>query len=650
MSHPRSPMEWFSDTSTRSRSRRLNLALVFALASLALVACSQTSPSSPRPAKTAWIWEPIGYSASSDGTNVEVADSAEGQTVVVKGEGSDIFGSTDSFVYTYRELTGDGYLEAQLGGFDAPDEWSKAGIMIREGLDPSARNAFVLVSGNMGAVFQVRGDTGGATEVKAYDATRVSGDTWLRLSKQGDTVLAELSQDGYSWTSFATATLPGAKRLLIGFAVAANSAAAPTSAVATFRAVHFDGATPEGPAPEDPGTPTPPTDPTPEKPSAPTPARGFDLPAATMYVSPSGQASSSGRDPSSPTSLSHAASTVRPGDVVYLGGGVYPIMINFGVSGTRDNPIIWASKPGEWAIFDGKGLAGGVAPDKMRLNADWNVIANLEVRNGPQQGIYVTGANNNLLFGIVAHSNHGSGIQLASSNNNRLEKIIAYNNFDFNNSRGEIGEDADGIGISSGDGNAIYNCVLYFNSDDGIDLWQSTNSFVDGCISFGNGRGANGDGNGYKLGGGIDNASVIQRSIAFSNRATGFTSNGGRQVHVINNTSFGNSGANFQGASTTTFRNNISDSGSVSLNGGSSQNNSWDLGLGSLGFASTTRTSDLFLSLSSGSPARNAGSTNVSFSYEGSAPDLGALQYPLTWVELLDNAMFDMAEGLARVQ
>lgn len=629
--------------------------VTLSLGLLLLGACSQTSmPEANRPTRpdiATWDWATIGYTDSSSDTNVEIIDSGTGQSVIMSGTGNDIFGTSDAFVFTYTELGANGYLQARLEDFIAPTEWSKAGIMIRESLDSSARNAVVLVSGQMGAVFQARDSYGATTQVKGYDPSRGSGGTWLRLTRSGNNVLAELSGDGHQWTEFARYTFASSTPLLIGFAVAANASLAPSVAVATFSNVELAEAatgTPTRPTPPVDNGPQDPSDPHPN-PNPPDSARGFSLPAATLYASPTGSASNSGRDASQPTSLRRAIEVAGPGDVVYLRGGTYPINAIFNKSGTSANPIIWASAPGEWAVFDGAGLAKGVALDHVWVTGDWNIIANIEVRNSPQQGILVSGANNNTLFGIISHSNHGTGIQLMNSNRNRLENVITYNNFDSNNTRGQPGQDADGIGLSSGDGNLIYNCVSYFNSDDGVDLWKSTNSVIDGCISFSNGRGASGNGNGFKLGGPVTNNSIVRRSIAFNNLAAGFTSNGGQQVTMINNTAYGNAGSNFQGSGTTTMRNNISESGRVNQNGASGQNNSWDLGLQSSRLASTDPQNALFLSLDASSPARGAGNTNVPFSYEGTAPDLGALQYPLTWASLLNNGLFNMGEALARV-
>lgn len=649
----RKPIVYPKGSSPIDARRVPTLLTLFALTLLLISACSQPEqvigavPTVPD--VSAWDWATIGYTDPGMSSEVLFSEAASGNSVVVSGTGTDIFGESDKFVFAYTPLPEDGYLEARLQDFSAPAEWSKAGIMIRGSLDPSSENALVHVSGENGAVFQVRDGFGATTRVVAWDPGREPATTWLRLGRVGGNAVAELSADGVEWAPFASHALTNEGPALIGFAVAANAASSAEAAIATFSDLELNvGRLQPRPPGSPPGDPAPPGDDPAVPPGpAPAPPRGFDLPPATLYVSPQGLVGNSGREEDRPTTLGRAAEIVRPGDVVYLRGGTYPVHVNFLRSGTREAPIIWASHPGEWAVLDGSGSSRGRSNDRVFVsNVSWNVFANFEVRSSPNQGILVSNSHDNVFFGLVSRGNHGSGIQLIDADRNRLEKVIVYDNFDDQNSRGQPGQDADGIGISSGDGNVILNCVSYFNSDDGVDLWRSTNSLIDGCISFGNGRGAYGNGNGFKLGGPVPASnSTIQRSIAFSNEAAGFTSNGARQVTVRNNTSYDNRGSNFVGTSSTVFQNNVSASGRVHLNGATSRNDSWGLGISDVRFASVDASSELFLSLSSASPARESG-VDVGLAFTGSAPDIGALQHPQTWVGQLDNGLFDMRSAL----
>ncbi|HEY5792777.1 MAG TPA: tetratricopeptide repeat protein [Chthoniobacterales bacterium] len=58
----------------------------------------------------------------------------------VSASGEDIFRRKDRFHYVYRTLTGDGEMIARVNSLDRTSEWSKAGVMIREGLGQNDAN------------------------------------------------------------------------------------------------------------------------------------------------------------------------------------------------------------------------------------------------------------------------------------------------------------------------------------------------------------------------------------------------------------------------------------------------------------------------------------------------------------------------------
>jgi hypothetical protein len=391
--------------------------------------------------------------------------------------------------------------------------------------------------------------------------------------------------------------------------------------------------------------PTPSPDPTPDPTPAPTPdptpapTDGFrSIPAATMFVDPAGSDSNDGRTEGTAfRTVQHAADVVRPGDVVYLRSGVYPVQVGFNRSGTQADPIVWTSYPGEWAVFDGSNRTPAVDSDRIWVsNASWNVFSNFEVRSSPREGIYVNGSSDNVFSNLWIHGNHYSGITNYASNRNRYEYIVSFDNYDRYNPSGKIGDDADGISLSSGDHNVIYATIVFNNSDDGIDTWRSTNSLVDHVISHDNGRGAYGNGNGIKAGGNSELVhTMVRNSIAFNNRGAGFDENSGGDVHFYNNTAFGNDGYAFIGGATTVLRNNIAYNGDAGMWGSDSASNSWDLGITNPSFASTDPGQASFLSLRSGSPAIAAG-TDVGLPYTGAAPDLGALPYLTAYASLID--------------
>lgn len=626
------------------------IAIMAAIALLA--ACGQVTsvPSGDETqVEPTWSWSPVGYVDDAVGT------AAVDDAFTVQGSGTDIWDGRDEFFYVYTSLVGDGSLSVRVKDLQADNPWAKAGVMLRESLDPDARNVLLHISRENGSVLQMRPETGGATINDAGHDTSMAVGGWVRLTRTGDTVLGELSRDGESWTELGKYEIALGDKALIGFAVTAHDRGKVATAEFTNVRRNWRGGPgtdpvvePELPVTEP--TPQPPaTDPTPQPPVAPPVLGGakYDLPPATLYVATDGNDSNSGRTASAPLrTISKATSMVQPGDVVYIRGGVYPINVAFRTPGTSSNPIVWASYPGETAIFDGADQSRGTSQHRVWVDGvSYNHFVNFEVRNSPQQGIFVRNASDNLFHGLVVHGSNGSGIQNYSGNRNRYEYLVTYDNFDTVTSNGKIGEDADGIGISAGDSNVISRVISYYNSDDGIDAWRSTNTIIEYSVAFDNGRGANGNGNGFKLGGNSeDNRTVVRFNIAFSNNASGFSQNTGRNITVYNNTAYGNSGPNYDVGSTVTVRNNLSIGGRNNvLSSAISSNNSWDLGITDVRVMSTDRNSPDFLSLRSDSPGIDKG-RDVGLPYLGSAPDLGALEYRTTIADLLDSERLPITE------
>ncbi len=73
----------------------------------------------------------------------------------VRASGEDIWGTQDEFRYVYVPLNGDGEITARVDSLAIADSWTKAGVMIRETLNPSSRFAMTIVTGGNGADFRI---------------------------------------------------------------------------------------------------------------------------------------------------------------------------------------------------------------------------------------------------------------------------------------------------------------------------------------------------------------------------------------------------------------------------------------------------------------------------------------------------------------
>ena len=158
---------------------------------------------------------------------------ADGSFVVVAG-GSDIWNRTDGFHFTYQKVTGDFDARVQVVQLNPINRWSKAGLMVRENLDPGSRDlaACVTPSGPT-----TDGDTGANVYQFVHRATP-DGDTvgigessgvpypnaWIRLRREGNTFTAYRSTDATNWTQYAQTTLatPFADTVYFGLATTAH--------------------------------------------------------------------------------------------------------------------------------------------------------------------------------------------------------------------------------------------------------------------------------------------------------------------------------------------------------------------------------------------------------------------------------------------
>lgn len=366
-------------------------------------------------------------------------------------------------------------------------------------------------------------------------------------------------------------------------------------------------------------TPTPTSIVQSKGPIGPQPVTSTPLSQGTKFAAPNGSGTACTQ--ASPCSLATVTGNAAPGDVVFFRGGIYQITQNiyFGRNASAASPITFESYPGEWAIFDGSTLSAGTQI-YIRVTGTYNKLRKFEIRNMPMQGIWI-GSNYNTLDGLHVHHNKLSGIHIFSpyeaypygqyGSYNQILNSKVNDNSDAN--LGGAGQDfnrggnADGISISSGEGNIVKNSLSEHNSDDGIDTWRSTNTRVSYSISTNNGI-DQGNGNAFKAGGASpSNGTIVERSIAYNNRSLGFDTNSGLNVTFNYVTSWNNDSLGFYTYATTKVSNSISyqDSGFMGGNG-TATNNSWQRS-GTPAFISTDPTSPNFLKPIAGGGFENIG-------------------------------------------
>lgn len=394
-----------------------------------------------------------------------------------------------------------------------------------------------------------------------------------------------------------------------------------------------------------------------------------------IYVSPIGIAGNDGSI-GNPTTLLNAINTVNPGQTIYMRGGTYAIastiLIARANSGTEGNLKRIEAYSGEFPIVDFSAQTELPANRGFILDASYWYFKGIRIKNSGDNGMLLSG-NNNTIDNCVFEKNRDTGLQLSRYNtsytlisqwpsNNLILNCESFDNKDV------LAENADGFAakLTCGEGNIFRGCISHNNSDDGWDLYTKTETgpigivLFENCVAYNNGTltdgttSANGDKNGFKLGGsGIPVNHIVRRCVAFGNGHHGFTDNNNLgSIEMSNNTSVNNLDTNysFRAGGTHQFRNNVSYN---SVN--SDKNTGTDVGFSNVWWMSKKSTNGRtppivvsaadfvsltvpaviknadgspnlgdFVKLNSNSDFIDAGVPATNISFNGTAPDLGA--------------------------
>jgi regulation of enolase protein 1 (concanavalin A-like superfamily) len=143
-------------------------------------------------------------------------------TFTIEGSGEWIYSTADEFRYVYQQASGDCSIVARVTSIEdvASDDWSQAGVMIRETLNAGSKHGLALVAYNQQAQFIRRTATNGTSD--ATNESSFATPYWVRMVRSGNTLTASRSANGSSWTTIGSATISMTTNVYIGLAVNAN--------------------------------------------------------------------------------------------------------------------------------------------------------------------------------------------------------------------------------------------------------------------------------------------------------------------------------------------------------------------------------------------------------------------------------------------
>jgi hypothetical protein len=128
------------------------------------------------------------------------------------------------------------------------------------------------------------------------------------------------------------------------------------------------------------------------------------------YVSPGGNDHNPGTINLPFRTIEKADSVTKPGDYVYLRGGIYTEAVDLHHSGNAGNPIKYLAYPGESPIIDGK-FYGNIGI-LVNIIGDYVNLSGIELKNSSGWGIYVAG-NHDVVDNVYVHHTDSAGIMIS---------------------------------------------------------------------------------------------------------------------------------------------------------------------------------------------------------------------------------------------
>ena len=154
--------------------------------------------------------------------NVQIEGSAvyNDGSFTLEGAGNDIWGEQDQFRYMYQTISGDGTMIVKINSLTNTNAWTKAGIMLRDNLSPSAAHSFLALTPSNGVAFQHRASEGAGSNHQAGG----NGTTplWLKLVRSGSSFTGYTSNNGSTWTLVGNQNINMNNDIYIGLALTSH--------------------------------------------------------------------------------------------------------------------------------------------------------------------------------------------------------------------------------------------------------------------------------------------------------------------------------------------------------------------------------------------------------------------------------------------
>ena len=198
-------------------------------------------------AETPYLWPSAAPSASNAPTtyNVPIVDirvhqdypgkvsyAENGNVYVLTAAGKDIWSNADSFSFVPEAVTGDFEVSVQVESLDRVEEWTKGGIMVRDGLDGNSKNVFLQLATAKGIFLTYRAAVGDISHSKQIPNTAQERG-WMRIKREGNVFTCYRSLDLEAWEAMQPVTIEMSETVQVGMALTSHHATTYATAVFT---------------------------------------------------------------------------------------------------------------------------------------------------------------------------------------------------------------------------------------------------------------------------------------------------------------------------------------------------------------------------------------------------------------------------------
>lgn len=206
--------------------------------------------------------------------------------------------------------------------------------------------------------------------------------------------------------------------------------------------------------------------------------------AANWYVSPTGRDSNPGTLKAPFATINRTDQVVRPGDTVYVRGGLYRQRVSLWANGTAKARITYRAHANERVILDAAGPINSRQPGNgVTLGGSYVDWIGFEIRNAPNIGLVAWGGHHQRLLNNTVHGSINGGIWIGHDDFGLTHNVLVSGNTVFNNvlenrARQWTSGWGQSIGVGRGNFITITRNKVYRNFGEGIVISRTDNSVV----------------------------------------------------------------------------------------------------------------------------------------------------------------------------